>query len=210
MKNVLFLFIFGSIINCNAQKKKNWYFTGEIGINSYTTDQSYINFGVGVEHFFTERFSLLIKMKYFDSVIDHDSTQKNASCTTGFCFNFRSNFKLFYRQKSLILPINLKLEEQYGSKISFYVAAGPALNIILSEQFIEVVDTTPILSNNIEINANAAIGATFTIHKNIQLFIDQSLIFLAKAKVNNSTGFLNLAPTNTDFFATSIGIRYKL
>lgn len=83
MKNVLFLFILGSIINCNAQKKKNWYFTGEIGINSYTTDQSYINFGVGAEHFFTERFSLLIKVKYFDSVIDHDSTQKNASCTTG-------------------------------------------------------------------------------------------------------------------------------
>ncbi|QCX38096.1 hypothetical protein FF125_06510 [Aureibaculum algae] len=171
--------------------------------NNEVNSKTQIHFGIGAEYSLTKKSSFTIRVKYFKTGIDH------FAAGYGSFFSIPSTTFL-YEGEVLKVPINYKFGGKlFFNGLNYFVAAGPALNITVKEEVIEVYNLTA-SKHKTYFNLNTSVGLLYDVSPKLVVSLSLETYRFGNEKTEEVVGFIFSSGLETDEGLINIGVRFKL
>ncbi|SEC83816.1 hypothetical protein SAMN04489761_3730 [Tenacibaculum sp. MAR_2009_124] len=188
LKNFYYiLFMLG--ISLQAQNKNTTHLLLETGYEN-TDGKDFINFGIGIERYVSEQFSVIARVKYGHANSSTEGLVK-------------------YESSIINVPITLKFENSFFFKNTFFhLHTGPSLNFTLKENY-EILNDIEIRENHTYLNINAGGGISYSINNKSSIYLSGEVFGIAGAKTE-MVGFIFEHGHSPVIYQLNIGYKFKL
>lgn len=214
MKRNLTLIVFFLTLNLFSQTENKIFIGAETGINinqsDYINDTQKITMQIGIlcEYIIYKKFSIMGKLKYYESTVKFDYSRITGSNWFGNQYQF---INAEYNGKILSIPLTLNYNFKIHNKLSGSLRIGPSLNYELSSNYNYPTEVNKDYSKTF-IGLNGGFSLNYDIGKSIILFGFEPY-FGAKRGSTSGTDFNAVMQTQNykmENILLNIGIKYKL
>ena len=214
MKRYRTILLFFLTLNIFSQTENKFLIGAETGINinqsDYVNDTQNISLQIGIfgEYSINKNFSIMGKLKYYESTINFHYSETTAGNWFGTQYKF---IESVYNGKILSVPITINYNFEIHKKLSGSLRIGPSLNYELSSNYNYPVEVNKDYSKTF-LGLNAGFNFNYDIGKSIILFGIEPY-FGAKRGSTSGTDFNGVMQTQNyrmENILLNIGIKYKL
>ncbi len=212
----IILFICFCTLQMNAQSKiinpkKNWYFGVELGTNKALSNEfrfrqkQQFQFGVLAEYYLAKQWSLVGKVKYYDTEVVFDLPGG------GFSDGATPYPTMDFRGKVISMPLNIKWEFRLVKNFKGFLTFGTAYNIETKNDYTIPGNPNPDVSmfQTNYFSVNFGTGFTYFFSDTIAVFISYEIN--SGGDKGNYKPFIDLGPDQCSATnrLTNFGIKYN-